>query len=172
MTVLEGEVTHRNRSGASSSAIGPAAASPPTIASIDARCARTASRSSSAASARRAVTWRSPSATRTPRKRFVRQNSTTPTLTSSPRSTRGDTRRTAYSNGSRGTTKLLDRVDERGARRHPGQQVAHVRRPLFDRSADPRNRLQPGVRRERDDALEEIAGDERRQSRMRDRKGV
>ena len=31
MTVLEGEVTQRNRSGAASWAIGPAAASPPTM---------------------------------------------------------------------------------------------------------------------------------------------
>ena len=57
----------------------------------------------------------SSSATRAARKRRGRQNSTTPALTHSPRSTRGTTRRIAYWNGLGGTARLLGLVGERRA---------------------------------------------------------
>src|SRR5260221_9048481 len=163
MIVLDGDVTHRKRSGAARPAIGPAAASPATIARIESRCARTASASRSGASDRSAVSWRSPRAAFMSRYLRVRQNTTTPTLTSSPRSTRGATRNRAYSNGSRGTPDLLDRIDQGLARSGANREVADVRLALLDWSANQAVRLEPGVGDQRHDLAEQPFSDLRRE---------
>ena len=68
---------------------------PAQTAGMLARCARTASKSRLGSSAKRAVVWRSSSSTRASRKRRDGQETITPTLTNSSRSTRGTTRMTA-----------------------------------------------------------------------------
>src|SRR4029079_12969779 len=92
----------------------------------------------------------------------VRQNRTTPTLTPSPRSTRGTTRRTAYSNGSGGMSKPLDRVDERGGRRQAREQVRHVGVALGRRVANDGVGEEPRVRDEPDDRAQQRLGHPRR----------
>src|ERR1044071_7604056 len=161
--VLEGAVTQRKRSGAASLERPPPSASPATILRVVSRCAPTASRSRSGCSAASAAVWRAPTSIRASRNDLVRQNTTTPTFTPSPRSTRGTTRRTAYSNGSGGMPQLLDRLDEGFARAGPGQQVANVGVALRRGVSGAGVGEQPSLRGQGDDLLQQRRRDARGQ---------
>src|SRR5215218_7341265 len=157
MIVLDGATSQWKRSDAGSAAIGPASGSPAAIRSSAARWPRTASRSTSGASARSRA---SSSAMRAARNRRGRQNSTTPALTHSPRSTRGTTRTIAYWKALGGTARRVGLGGEAARRLEPAAEVLHVLSPLV--------RFEPIVRNEPEHSVDDLAVQPRRESRVGD----
>ena len=138
-TVLDGATSQWKRSDGSSAAIGPGRRRRrPRSARTRPGDRATAARSMLGS---RASTRRSSSAVRAARKPRGRQNSTTPALTHSPRSTRGTTRTIAYWNGLRaGTARLLGLGGEAARRREPAAAGTPCRRRAPAARTTPRAR--------------------------------
>ena len=120
--VLDGATSQPKRSEAGSAAIAPPSGDPAATRTSASRWPRTSSAETSGASA---ASRRSSSPTFTPRKSRWRQNSTTPALKRSPRSTRGTTRRIAYENGLGADSGTLGLHRKRPAAEAPAQ-IVHV----------------------------------------------
>src|SRR3954470_18288343 len=105
----------------------------------------------------------SSSAIRAPRKPFSRHSSTTPTLSDSPRSTRGRTRTIAYWKALRGGSGTFRLLDERSRRLEPQAEITDVGAALCLSGADDRVVGEPCVRE---------SGDQTGQRRLVDPAGV
>ena len=156
MIVLDGATSQPKRSDGGSSAIAPPSGLPAATRTSASRCARTTSADVPGASA---ASLRSSRPTLTARKSRWRQNSTTPALKHSPRSTRGH--------------HAQDRVGERARCR-----LGHVRPPAANARAlhAPEQILdvclgavacEPARRHQRDDLLEQCAVDRGREPLVR-----
>src|SRR5262249_18404191 len=109
-------------------AMGPASDSPAAMRGMESRCAASAVRLASSSPGASACRRRVSSVTRAARKPRSRQNTITPVLMNSPRSTLGTTRTTADSNVLRaGTTGLLHKPLRA---LQPSRQILNIGRAL------------------------------------------